>query len=124
MFGQGQLAIEKGGEAHLKAYLTEGTTDFEHDSAYALCLPLVGVSLERVLYHRTMVRAWVSSDPEYFRVPASSDYSLEAEDCEAEWCRSRPHKTVPEGLYSGAPFDEELFRKVRGLRVMIHFSPA
>src|SRR3989344_2568669 len=68
-FGQAQLRNE-GRICWLGAYLTEGVSDFEHDSAHALRLPLIGLQFEHLWYQNTHFKAWVDpNNPDDFRVP-------------------------------------------------------
>lgn len=57
------------GEAHIReckpkhelcAYLHEGATDMEHDSAWALRVPLIGLTYQSVAYHTLTCQAWVA----------------------------------------------------------------
>lgn len=132
-FGQAQLCRQKEssfeGCWRLEAYLKEGVTDFEHDSAKALSLPLVGVQLAPIGidYHRTHLIAWVDSsqdDYENFHVPRPGYNPMahpKAYICESEHCEA-PHPIVPEGFYI-PPFDVELFNFVRGKKVEIIVGP-
>jgi hypothetical protein len=112
----------------LSAYMTSGVTDFEHDSAYALRLPLIGMTFDGVEYGSTLLRAWV--DPEGtddFCVPTSSEYDPtkhpDATTCNYDRCAEDPHIIVPEGFYV-PPFDRQLFERVRGRKVEIRIGPA
>jgi hypothetical protein len=133
-FGQANLRRHNDsshdGRYSIEAYLKEGVTDFEHDSAYALRLPLVGVQLASlpVLYHNTILVGWVDSahDEGYeeFHVPRPGYNPMEhpkAVTCEDEHCAEK-HIIVPEGFYV-PPFDLELFNFVRGKRVEIIIGP-
>jgi hypothetical protein len=115
----------------LKAYLSGGATDFEHDSAYAFRLPLVGVQFEGVDYQQTRLNAWV--DPTLrsefeltsFRVPRPGYNPMKHPDavkCKDKRCGGK-HIIVPEGFYAGAPFDSELYNHVKGRQVNILISP-
>jgi hypothetical protein len=106
-------------------------TDFEHDPAYACRMPLIGMELGAVHGHHTFVSAWVDPDnPEEFRVPLPGYDPREHPDavmCEDENCLEvppedggGPHVIVPEGSYV-PPFEERLYRAVRGKRVEIVF---
>lgn len=126
MMGEAHLSGRQGGNQNwtLKAYLTSGVTDFEHDSAYALQLPLIGVELDSVYYHSTHIVGYV--DPELdknsFRVPVPDYNPMKHEDAvECKECE-KPHVVVPEGLYC-PPFNWGLFNAVRGKRVEIHIGP-
>jgi hypothetical protein len=135
-FGQAnlrrQIDSSHDGRYRLEAYLKEGVTDFEHDSAYALRLPLVGVQLSTlpVLYHNTILVGWVDSaqdeDYEDFHVPRPGYNPMkhpEAHICKSEYCkRDEEHIIVPEGFYV-PPFDQELFDFVKGKRVEIIMGP-
>lgn len=117
----------------LAAYLNGGATDFEHDSAYALQLPLIGVIFNGCEYNHVDLTAWVDPDAvdgswTDFHVPTSSDYNpMKHEDAmtctEHESCKEEPHIIVPEGFYV-PPYDRDLYKKVFGKRVMIRIGPA
>jgi hypothetical protein len=74
-FGQAQLSSQSErhtGRSRLEARMTAGVTDFEHDSAYALRLPLIGVQFDGLLvrYHTTFLIGWIDPDAEEdFHVP-------------------------------------------------------
>ena len=71
----GQVSLRKFGDRGvpwwwLEAYMTAGVTDPEHDSAYALKLPLVGVTFGDVHYHQQTVKAIIAPHKEReFHVP-------------------------------------------------------
>lgn len=128
VLGEAQLTSRDGGNKgwQLRAYLTSGVTDFEHDSGYALRLPLIGCELDSVYYHSTHIVGYI--DPELrdhpdFHVPRSGYNPMKHEDAiECEECEGDPHIIVPEGRYV-PPFDIELFEAVKGKRVEIHIGP-
>ena len=133
-FGQVQLrgydSSRKAGESMLQAYLSEGATDFEHDSAYACCLPLIGVTYEGVEYHTTRLHAWVhpaAGDRDSavrFSVPLPGYNPMKHKDtviCSAKTCDEK-HPIVPEGMY-WPPFEKDLYRLVRGQKVEISIGP-
>lgn len=114
----------------LEARMTSGVTDFEHDSAYALRLPLIGLTFEAVYYHQTKLNAWV--DPEFdrhegdnFRVPLPGYNPMEhprATKCKDSHCESKGHVIIPEGFWL-PPFNKALFDAVRGRQVTISIGP-
>jgi len=125
LFGEAQLS-DRGNSSdgikrwELRSYL-KGATDFEHDSAYALVLPLICVTFIWVYYHNTRLSAIV--DPtlgphDDFAVPEPGYNPLEHEktvkctECEPN------HLIVPEGLYI-PPDNPELYKKVSGKEVQI-----
>lgn len=117
------------GRWRLEAYLKAGVTDFEHDSAYALRLPLIGVHFEGVEYHQTRLTAWVDpNEADDFHVPKPGYNPMKHPKihvCKGEHCtRDDPsgHIIVPEGLYV-PPFEADLYRAVRGKQVEILISP-
>lgn len=136
-FESKRLVWLKFGEAHirhhekryswwLEAYL-KNATDFEHDSAYVLKLPLIGLSFQGVNYHATSFMAWVNpNDPEEFHVPRPGYNPLRHKDtvkCNNKDCKKEPHLIVPEGFYV-PPVDLELFEAVKGkqLEIIIKFK--
>ena len=101
-------------------------TDFEHDSAYVIVLPLIGVTFQSIHNHTVTLTAWIDPD-------AASDFSVpqtgydptkhkDAYICEEGRCKEHPHPMVPEGYYT-PPHNRKLYDAVRGKRVKIHFGP-
>lgn len=114
----------------LTAYL-DNATDFEHDSAHALQLPLIGWTFDSMRYHAVRFSAWVlpTLDPSWdqFRVPGPGYNPLahpETIDCDNENCigPGGPHRIVPEGFYI-APHNPELYERVRGQQVLVTIRP-
>jgi hypothetical protein len=121
------------GTWRLEAYLPAGVTDFEHDSAYAFKLPLIGVQFGSVEYHQTILTAWVDPNADgYFKdfnVPRAGYNPMKlpgAELCDlgehGYTCNLKPHMIVPEKHYV-PPFDAELYEVVKGKKVRIVISP-
>ncbi len=126
VFGQAQIRIHhRPSSIWLTAYLKDGATDFEHDSAYALRLPLIGLEFEGVRYHTTMLKAWIDPNEEDedgdFHVPRPGYNPMELD--EAEVCKEceEQHIIVPEDFYV-PPFNKELFDLVRGKEVDIRIG--
>lgn len=99
-------------------------TDFEHDSAYVIRLPLVGLQLDSlaVHHHSTHLVAWVdSNDTDEFNVPevgydpARAKGSSTCRECDPS------HRIVPSGCYV-PKFDAELFERVRGKQLEIYIE--
>jgi len=139
VLGETQIRAQKdgGGDGRwrLEAYLGKGVTDFEHDSAYAVRLPLIGLQLGplAVSYHRTELFAWVdpNEDPAFspdFRVPRPGYNPMTHPDihvCKTKGCledNPKGHIIVPQGFYV-PPFDAELYEAVRGKKVEISIGP-
>lgn len=127
--GEGKLRLDMD-PPELQVYLPAGVTDFEHDSGYALRLPLIGVKFEGVRYHRTRVSAYVAPhSPDGFAVPWPGYNPMKHPDAFIcgegttgyDECRKNPHPIVPEGFYV-PPTDLDLYREVEGRRVTICFS--
>lgn len=114
-------------------------TDFEHDSAYACDLSFVGVNLDMVLGHTTMLTGYIDPSQGTGRVGDEDvhvDFHVpepgydprkhpDAHTCEDKICTSvplkdggGPHTIVPEGFYK-SPFNRKLYETVRGWRVEI-----
>jgi hypothetical protein len=120
-----------GGPWRLTAYLKDAV-DFEHDSAYALDLPLVGVEFVGVSYKSTEIVAYVSPEAgadedgrfATFHVPPPGyDPTKHPETVLCRDCENREqHVIVPEGFYQ-PKFEPELFEIVRGRCVTICFGP-
>ncbi len=101
-------------------------TDPEHDSAYALSLPLVGVEFGDISYHTAEFSGWVDNcDPHGFHVPDPGYNPLQDKGvviCKVyPDCKRKPHKVVPEGFFV-PPVNPTLYQKVRGMRVTIRIS--
>lgn len=114
------------GTKRLEARMPLGVTDVEHDSAYALILPLVDVSFERVVNGFTCVSAIIAPRAlEDFKVPwPGYDPTQHPEACICTWgaCEKNPHIVVPEDFYT--PYsDPHLYNHVQGRRVSIRFGP-
>ena len=107
----------------LAARMDYGITDFEHDSAYALRLPLIGLKFVMSYNHTIHFEAYIDPHNEdEFRVPpvnydpTKHERAYTCEDCEEH------HPVVPEGFYV-PPFDKELYDKVKGHKVRITIGP-
>lgn len=117
------------GDVELTCYLTAGVTDFEHDSAYAFQLPLIGWTFDSIYYSAVSFTAWVHPEIDRmlgFRVPGPGYNPMEDDDiyeCKDGSCAEDPHLMVPEGLYI-APHNPELYEKVKGKKVRITIRPA
>jgi hypothetical protein len=130
--GQVQLRHQRDshdGRWRLEAYLPAGVTDFEHDSAYLIKLPLIGVVFEGIDYHQTKLIAWVdSSEPRDFHVPLPGYNPMEhpkafvCDEKDGGYRCKTPHKIIPEDLYV-PPFNRELFDAVKGKKVEILVTP-
>lgn len=120
VFGQANLrSIDHGKVWLLESYLKDDATDLEHDSAYALRLPLIGVTLEGIYYHTARIEAWVYPGSFHdFHVPVQGydpfhmEDTMTCNDCE------KPHIIVPRELYV-PPFNQNLFDYARGGHVSI-----
>lgn len=123
-FGEAQIRLDdKARTAELMAYLNGGATDFEHDSAYALSLPLIGLSWSSLHYHRATFTAWIPPDEcSNFRVPRPGydPFSLRGTTA-CKRCDTH-HPIVPEGHYT-PPLDRELYKLVAGKAVEINIGP-
>lgn len=131
VFGQGRLRFfEKKHTWQLAAFLKDGASDFEHDSAFALQLPLIGLQFEGTEYHQSTFVAWVDPNGDEpfqdFRVPRPGYNPMKHKDailCRKGRCKEEPHIMVPEGFYV-PKYDPELYRAVRGKKVEISIGPA
>lgn len=121
----GQTSISKTGGANspgkwsLKSYLGSGMTDFEHGSAYAIHLPLIGVQFEYSQYGTSYLYAWIDSDAEdQFCVPPPGydpSKDSKATCCKMKDCSFGRHMLV---AYT-PPRNPELYKLVRGKQVSI-----
>ena len=101
-------------------YAEKDLVDPEHDSIHIVRLSLIGVEFDSAYYGVTKFNAWVSPDPDDFRVPPPGYNPKEvAEKCT---CCTTPCMIVPDGMYV-PEFNQELFEKLRGTRVTIRFGP-
>lgn len=103
------------------AYFSEGITDHDEQSAYAVCFDVVGLALDDLHQGVTTLRAWIAGTAEAaerFHVP-STPYDLST----FAWCPSCKgddrHRVTS---YTPRP-NLELWRKLRGSKVLIHLSP-
>lgn len=127
--GQGKLRLDMN-PPELQVYLPAGVTDFEHDSGYALRMPLIGIEFEGIQYHTTIVSAYVAPRSlDDFAVPWPGYNPMEHPDtimCGEgdtgyDECKQNPHPMVPEGFYT--PYnDADLYHEVEGRMVTIHFA--
>lgn len=115
-------------EYALHAFLPRGVTDFEHDSACAVSLPLIGLEFRGIEYHQATFTAFISLDAGEpfagFHVPRPGYNPMEHEDaemCDSKHC-NEPHIIVPEDFYVPS-FDSELYAAVRGRGVRIYIGP-
>jgi hypothetical protein len=120
-FGEANIRhIANEGSDELIARIGDGVTDDEHDAAYALILPLIGLRFHRLDYHTVHFEAWVDPNPESFRVPRHG-YDP-AKNTQAHLCTSKtchvPHIVVPVDGYQ-PPRDLGLHALVAGKRISI-----
>jgi len=103
----------------LQAYLGHGATDWEHDSAYALRVPLTALDMQMVMGSNVMLGAVIDGrNPDDFRVPPPDYNPIAAgEVCDSDSCE-RKHIIVPEGCYLPAP-NLKLLPEVMGRQVEI-----
>lgn len=119
--GRADLRQEAMGGTELLIRYAGGVTDFEHDLAFALRLPLIGLKFETCYNGAVEFSAWVDPRNERgFRVPAVPVDPAALPGtvmCDNEQC-GNPHPIVPEGWYA-PPHDPALFAQVAGRRVKI-----
>jgi len=138
IFGEMQLrSHDRNAQRHyVSAYLGQGATDVEHDSALALQFPVLGLKFEHLWYHTTVFSAIVDplhdgQDEEMdemtrgeFRVPGPGYDPMKlsgASICDYGQCQ--PHPIVPEGYYL-PPHDPKLHLAVAGRYIEIHVGVA
>jgi len=119
----------------LDAHMAEGVCDFEHDSAYALKLPLIGVGLDEglaVLYSKTRLVGWINPGVEdEFHVPPPGYDPTKHHDAHmcsgiynekkkqyCKWNNGKPHFIVPKGYYVPR-HNGKLYEQLRGMQVEI-----
>jgi hypothetical protein len=113
-----------------------GACDPEHDTAYALRLPLIGVEFEWADHHQFRFHGYVEPglDPtdrhNTFHVPLPGydpTTHPKAETCNGKknckWGDGKKHVIVPEGFYVPS-FNPELYKLVAGKRVVILMGKA
>ena len=133
------------GRHRLEAHLRDHACDEEHDTAYALRLPLIGLSLADLGVHDSTVHfvAWVDPNAADDHDPAGPDFHVplpgynpmahpKATECAGihdkrrrlycKWGDGKKHIIVPSGFYV-PPFDAALYKAVRGRRVDIAIGP-
>ncbi len=99
----------------LRAHRLVGYTDFEHDSAKALTIPMIGVKLATGFSGCVRLIGWIDFNPE--RANDLRIFNPNALDKEASTCKDceKPHPIVQ---YVPSP-DPVLFNKIRGMQVEI-----
>jgi len=146
VFGEASLHSNerRDGQWTLEARMGLRATDCEHDTAFALRLPLIGVEFECADHHTFRFHGWVdpNSGPDErgkfgkFHVPPpgyAPHKHPEAKMCPGvyiektgPWCKwndKKPHVIVPDGFYV-PPFDPDLFALVAGKKVSIVMGKA
>lgn len=126
------LTERPGNAWSLDARMGRGATDFEHDSAYVCCLPLIGVAFSAVYNHMVCLDAWINPEHEdsrsrilnpAFAVPLADYNPLEhpaTKMCNSKRCETS-HPIVSGDMYM-PPFVGKLFLAVRGKRVRIRIG--
>ena len=111
------------GAYRLTAYLPYGVTDFEHDSAYALRLGLVGLEFATMYNGSVHLLAYIDPNcSSEFRVPEPEYNPMKLEGAyECSDCEDR-HIIVPEDYYT-PPFNKELYKEMRGKKIRILMAP-
>lgn len=142
-FGEATLRTNdrRDGKWNLEARMGHGATDPEHDSAFVLRLPLIGVEFEWADWHMFRFHGYVdpSLDPNDkhngFHVPRPGydpTKHPKAEKCSGKydgkknyckWGDGEEHIIVPEGFYV-PPLDAELYKLVAGKRVTLIMGKA
>jgi hypothetical protein len=108
----------------LAAYL-DNATDFEHDSAFALKMDLVGVELCDVSYGYTTVQGWIHADQgDNFRVPPMDyDPCMHKNAVRCTECKgAEAHVIIPADFYV-PPMNFALWEQVKGRRIEILTGP-
>lgn len=147
LLGETQIVAQKdgGGDGRwrLESHLAEGVADIEHDTGFAVRLPLIGLQLGplAVYYHHTHLFAWVDPNAEgirtpEFHVPRPGYDPVKHPDtfmCDGiydekkkkycKWNEGKPHPIIPQGFYV-PPYDAELYEAVKGKKVEITIGPA
>ena len=119
--GAAQLTRNRDKSWLLSCYAEKNLADPEHDSIWIVRLELIGLEFDSAYYGVTEFNAWISPDPENFHVPDPGYNPKEAaKECT---CCATPSLIVPEGMYV-PKFNQELFEKLRGVRVTVRIGPA
>lgn len=122
--GQAEIRIEDR-SSRFTVRMTEGVTDQEHDSAYVLQLPLIGVKFTHVWSHQACFTCWVDpNDEEGFHVPDAGYDPTKHKDayqCDnKKYCDDVGHWVVP---YFVPPVNRKLYELMRGKKLEIMLSP-
>lgn len=116
-----RVDVEPGKHQWMAAYFPNGITDESEDSAYALHLELVGITLVDLSQGATTLEAWIAGsaeDGERFKVP-SKPYDLSS----FKWCPTCEGKEKHQMTsYTPAP-NLELWKKLRGVKILICTRP-
>lgn len=114
----GEVSFSEGRAGHtIRAYLNQDATDFEHDSALAFSIPIIGLTFVHVYNGTVLFRAFIAPpqshyDWEDFRVPREIIDLKEATQC--DYCEDA-HPIV-EYLPEANP---ELYRQLSGREIEI-----
>mgnify|MGYP001560155714 CR=1 FL=1 len=119
---------ERGSGKHVVAgRLNGGATDFEHSSAFAFRIPVIGLSCPDYVDDSVVeFNAWVSPvfEPRWteLRVPSGhyDPFDLPGASICSE-CDPK-HLVVPEGYYAGPPHNSALAEIVAGKRIKIQIG--
>lgn len=103
------------------ARLADGTTDVEHDSAWAFRFDLVGIRLKYIDYGATHIEGWIRGDPggaEDTRIAKAGFNPKKVKGVEKCTSCEDKHIILPPGHYLPAA-DPAYFDMVRGRRIEI-----
>ena len=115
-------------------------TDFEHDSAYAFKIALIGVEFEMLHGGTFWFHGWIdAADPtDFCMYPPGVDPYADAAPCKARECKTSPHRIVERfappsaslikesGRLPGDVATQQLWERVRGqlIKIVITRGPA
>lgn len=108
------------GRRILTARANPRITTLHHDPAYLLSLGLTGLELDRVLGHKFYITAWISTDPDEFKVPTAG-YAIPRTGLRCGRCPDR-HSFI-QGDYFTPPYNDALWREVSGHPIKIIMGP-
>lgn len=120
-FGACRITNE-GRNCFIGSRMRDGITDFEHDSAYAVHISLIGLQYKFTDNHTSHFEAFLTTTPEDIRIyPAD----FEPEKVKGSWkCKQShcdKHLMLPDGFFTPPMY--EFARVVAGKRISITMGP-
>lgn len=120
-FGECRIANE-GRTCFIGSRLRDGITDFEHDSAYAVHIGLIGLQYKFTDNHVSHFEAFLTTEPEDIRIyPADFDPAKVKGSSKCDYKGCNKHLMLPDGYFTPPMY--EFARVVAGKRISITMGP-